>query len=123
MNVLETSRTDITNFMNCETQLPDEYDYEGTCARLIFEYDASIIDELSKQCNEYNITSIKIIDSYGGEGDGDQYWYIIEVEHNNGTIALVKLDGYYASYVGHKYSEWFFVKPVQVMVTKYVKNE
>ncbi len=121
MNNLDTARNDITDFLNHENNSPD--DYEGTCSQLLFHYDTIIVDELAKHYDEYNITSIEFIDSHGGEGEGNQFWHILKIEHNNGTIALVKLDGYYASYSGSDYSDWFFVKPIQVMVTQYVKDE
>lgn len=60
------------------------------------------------------------VDSYGGEGMGDEYWSVVRFT-KNGESALVKFDGWYASYNGAEYEEWFFVEAREVMVTKYLK--
>lgn len=109
---------DITAFLN----FARDDGYYHSIADLIFNYE-HVLEDLDVETYTHNIAEIKIIDSYGGEGKGDEYWHVIKLTHKNGSEHLVKLDGYYASYTGISYGEWFFVKPVQVMVTQYVKSE
>ena len=58
-------------------------------------------------------------DNFGGEGQGDDYWSVYSF--TNGTdVVYVKFNGWYASYSGSEFSEWFFVEPKKVEVVKYV---
>lgn len=62
--------------------------------------------------------AVREVDSYGGEGQGDEYWSVIEFEDEEGTF-LVELRGYYQSYDGGYYDSAKLVKPVQKTVTVY----
>lgn len=54
--------------------------------------------------------------NYGGEGQGDAYWSVYSF--TNGTeVVYVKFDGWYASYNGAEYDEWYFVEPKQKTIT------
>lgn len=58
-------------------------------------------------------------DSFGGEGQGDDYWSVYSF--TNGTdVVYVKFSGWYASYSGSEFTEWFFVEPKKVEVVQYV---
>ena len=63
----------------------------------------------------------KGVDSYGGEGCGDDFWTVIETRlpDDPTTTQLVKLRGWYASYVGAEYNGWNFVQPKQKTITVY----
>ena len=57
-------------------------------------------------------------DNHGGEGEGDQYWSVYSF--TNGTdVVYVKFNGWYASYSGSEFTEWFFVEPKKVEVVQY----
>ena len=73
--------------------------------------------ELRDLIKEHGFTA-EVVDSYGGEGMGDEYWSVVRFT-KNGESALVKFNGWYASYNGAEYEEWFFVEAREVMVTKY----
>jgi len=60
--------------------------------------------------------SVVLEDNYGGEGQGDEYWYVYRFRRGD-EVAYVKFDGYYASYCGSEFHEWFFVKPAQKTIT------
>ncbi len=45
---------------------------------------------------------IREIDSFGGEGQGDDYWSIIEVQKDEKHHSYWKIPGWYASFVGHE---------------------
>lgn len=119
----QTAIADVTRFLDSYYELSDTHDYDGCGAQILFRYEYCILDHLDVHLCEHNISSIKFIESFGEDGEGNQYWHILEIRHKNDTSLLVKLDGYYTSYIGSEYSEWFFVKPIQVMVTQYVKDE
>ena len=55
----------------------------------------------------------------GGEGDGEECWAVYKFYNDAGDEAYVKFDGYYQSYNGSEYQEFFIVEPVQRMVTFY----
>lgn len=67
------------------------------------------------------------VDSHGGEGQGDQYWYVFKlIEHRDNVVGAgtpqarhFKVDGYYASYSGGYYDEMYEVFPKQVMITEW----
>ena len=42
---------------------------------------------------------VKAIDSYGGEGQGSDFWVVLSVE-KDGVVRYVRNDGWYASYEG-----------------------
>lgn len=60
-------------------------------------------------------------DSYGGEGMGDEYWYVFGVRHPEHGERFFKVPGYYASYDGgyYEFEDVREVQPVQVMVTEW----
>jgi hypothetical protein len=58
--------------------------------------------------------------SYGGEGEGEAFWAVYSF--TNGTdLEYIKFNGYYASYSGSEFQEWFFVEPKTVEVVQYVE--
>lgn len=59
-------------------------------------------------------------DSYGGEGQGDDFWNVVRFSAGD-SVAYVQFDGWYQSYNGSEYTEWFFVEPKEVTVTQYFK--
>jgi hypothetical protein len=64
------------------------------------------------------IMKIEHQDNYGGEGQGEEYWSVYKfTDGTNETY--VKFDGWYQSYNGSEFSEWFFVNPVVKQVTFY----
>ena len=63
--------------------------------------------------------NVEYVDSYGGEGMGDEYWTVYKFTRDDETQYL-KFDGWYRSYVGTEFNERRWVKPVEVLVTKFV---
>jgi hypothetical protein len=61
-------------------------------------------------------------DNFGGEGQGEDYWSVYSFkDKSTGETLYVKFDGWYQSYNGSEFDEWYFVKPKQVQVTQYEK--
>jgi hypothetical protein len=75
-------------------------------------------DTVRGACIFINNFIISCEDSYGGEGQGDQYWRILKVVNTDtNETKYWQHDGYYASYDGGHYENIFEVKPVQETIT------
>ena len=86
-------------------------------ARMISEYQPRELEEFDSVVKAKGIT-YNSVDSYGGEGMGEEYWSVYSF-NNDDELVYVKFDGYYASYNGADFEEFFFVKPKQVTVTQF----
>ena len=89
----------------------------------------TIAEELMTECI-YDTTwakwegvpfEFKSPDSYGGEGQGSDYWTVLEVRLPGSVdeTLFIKLEGWYSSYIGVEYSGWSFVTPKQKTITVY----
>jgi len=97
--------------------------------RAFFNSDTPKINQWTKEDDEED-TSVKTaeeqsityayVDSYGGEGQGDEYWSVYEFTLDEEKV-YVKFNGYYQSYNGSEYDAYFFVEPKEKVVTEYVK--
>ena len=75
-------------------------------------------DEFVQACKA-ELVNYHYEDSFGGEGQGEDYWSVYSF--TNGTdVVYVKFNGWYASYSGSEFTEWFFVEPKKVEVVQYV---
>jgi hypothetical protein len=64
--------------------------------------------------------SFELLDSYGGEGQGDDFWSVYKFTDNrDGEEVLVKFEGWYASYSGAEYENCFVVQPREKTITVY----
>jgi hypothetical protein len=59
-------------------------------------------------------------DNYGGEGQGDDYWSVYSFTRGDEKV-YVKFNGWYASYNGAEFTEWFFVAPKEKVITVWVQ--
>lgn len=62
---------------------------------------------------------VRRADSYGGEGQGEDYWMVLEVEFSDVTKTF-ELSGYYESYDGGYYNDIQEVKPMDKVITVWV---
>lgn len=51
------------------------------------------------------IGSLEKIDSYGGEGKGDEYWMVLRLTQGD-VVRTFKKEGYYASHYGHEWCDY-----------------
>lgn len=77
--------------------------------------------EIAKFAASLDLTDFKMVDSYGGEGQGDTYYKVFKFESGD-KVAHIKFDGYYSSYEGSEYEQAFLVEPKEVTVIEYFKK-
>lgn len=58
-------------------------------------------------------------DSFGGEGQGDQYWSVFSFSKEGEETLYVRFYGWYTSYNGAEYEGYKFVKPYEKVITVY----
>ncbi len=93
---------DVANLFFCEDFDPRSDDFDDDAREVISQY------------------TIRVEDMFGGEGCGDNYWVVYKFEPVNGDPAFyIKFDGWYQSYNGSEYDDWFYVEPKEVTVTQY----
>lgn len=96
-------------------QLKDYFDIDG-----LEEWVDETTDE---QCdNKFNtddgsVINLCLIEQYGGEGQGDNYWIVFTLDKNGKDKIAVRRNGWYASYAGHEWNDYEEVKPVQKVIT------
>lgn len=66
--------------------------------------------------------TLKCKDNFGGEGMGDDYWSVYEFTTKDGESFLLKFDGYYASYSGAEFNEFFEVEAKEVVKVEFFKK-
>ena len=59
-------------------------------------------------------------DNYGGEGQGEDYWSVYSFTRGDEKI-YVQFNGWYASYNGAEFTEWYFVEPKEKVITVWVQ--
>lgn len=100
----------------------------STEVKEIFEqFDVSInyyaSDEI--QYSNYENDNYKVeseIDSYGGEGKGEEYWTVSRIlDKRTGESFFIRFDGYYSSWEGSDFSnnDWNIVVPKEVKVVQW----
>jgi hypothetical protein len=93
--------------------------FEGWFNPEIEKYDDDEVVEFKKSLMDFTVELEK---QHGGEVEGEDYWSVYKFSQN-GQDVYVKFQGWYASYAGSEFSEWFFVEPKQVVVTQFEKTE
>lgn len=75
-------------------------------------------DELTWQHEWMDLDDFRFrtVESFGGEGQGDSYWFVVEVEYAD-QIVNYRISGYYRSYDGGYYEDINVVKPKEEIIT------
>lgn len=80
-------------------------------------YDSEEVTEFKTKLAALDIT-FDNVEQFGGEGEGEKFYSVYSFSTQNEVI-FVKFNGYYQSYDGSTYLEWFFVEPKEKMITVY----
>ena len=83
-------------------------------------WDDQEIVEFKKQLKEANL-DFDLVDRYGGEDQGSDYWSVYSFSDAM-QVVFIKFDGWYASYEGSTYEEFYEVKPVEKTITVFEKK-
>ena len=84
--------------------------------------DSLMLDDSTKEFNDF-VESLGVnfstVDSYGGEGRGDEYWTVIKFVKNDDDKSFmnIRFNGWYASYVGAEYIDFDIVEEKEIMTT------
>lgn len=83
------------------------------CADLMYEYKVDELDELK--------IDYESVQQYGGEDQGTDYYTVTKFTSKEfpDEVLFVKFQGWYASYQGSEYEDWFFVTPKEKTITVY----
>lgn len=74
-----------------------------------------------KQALVDNKVTVTHLDNFGGEGCGDDYYSVYSFTKQGETL-VVKFQGWYQSYNGSEFTEWFFATPTPKTGFDYVQE-
>jgi hypothetical protein len=85
-----------------------------------WEYDSDYSKAFRQVLKDENIT-FEEVDRYGGEDEGSEYWSVYSFTDGM-QVVFIKFDGWYASYDGSTYEEFYEVQPVEKTITVFEKK-
>ena len=104
----EADRDVLTEFFNCEFQ--DKQ----------WDYDSEEVKAFRNVLLNAGIT-FKEVDRYGGEDMGSDYWSVYSFSDGM-QVVFIQFQGWYASYEGSTYEEFYEVQPVEKTITVFEKK-
>lgn len=104
----EANNSVLSEFFDCEFQVePSAWDSEE-----IIEFRNVLLNA--------GIT-FEQVDRYGGEDQGSDYWSVYSFSDGM-QVVFIQFQGWYASYEGSTYEEFFEVVPVEKTITVFEKK-
>ena len=88
----------------------------NTCKHLMWEDSTEEFEELITKLG----VGISSVDSYGGEGQGQEFWSVIkffEIDNKEKPFMHIRFNGWYASYHGSEYTDFDIVEEKEIMTT------
>lgn len=104
----EADNSVLTDFFNCEFQVKP------------WDWDSEEITEFRNVLLNTGI-SFEEVDRYGGEDQGSDYWSVYSFTDGM-QVVFIQFQGWYASYKGSTYEEFFEVTPVEKTITVFEKK-
>jgi hypothetical protein len=83
-------------------------------------WDSEEMTEFRKALADADIR-FEFVDRYGGEDQGSDYWSVYSFSDGM-QVVFIQFDGWYASYQGSTYEEFFEVTPVEKTITVFEKK-
>lgn len=83
-------------------------------------WDSSEVSDFRKLISDAGIT-FQFVDRYGGEDQGSNYWSVYSFTDGM-QVVFIQFQGWYASYEGSTYEEFFEVTPVEKTITVFEKK-
>jgi hypothetical protein len=84
------------------------------------KWDDDSVVEFKSQLAEAKI-KFEHVDNYGGEDQGSDYWSVYSFSDGM-QVVFIKFDGWYASYDGSTYEEFYEVQAVEKTITVFEKK-
>lgn len=84
-------------------------------------WDSEEITEFRKILSDASI-SFQFVDRYGGEDEGSDYWSVYSFSDGM-EVVFIKFQGWYASYDGSTFQEFYEVEAVEKMITVFEKKK
>ena len=111
-------KEEITKLLNdndavCEDMFQGEFSLEHST------YDEAEETIFKNNLAEENI-NVNLEKRFGGEGQGEDYWSVYSFSKGDDKV-LIKFNGWYASYDGSTYEEFYEVKAEPKMIVVYNK--
>jgi hypothetical protein len=83
-------------------------------------WDEQEVVEFKREMKEAGI-AFEFVERYGGEDQGSDYWSVYSFSDGM-QVVFIKFNGWYASYDGSTYEEFYEVKPVEKTITVFKKK-
>ena len=83
------------------------------------KWDEDFVTEFRQVLSSKGIT-FEHEDNFGGEGQGEDYWSVYSFTQGKEKV-YVQFQGWYQSYNGSEYTEFFFVEPKEVTRVEFFK--
>lgn len=104
----EADNSVLSDFFNCEFQVKP------------WDWDSEEITEFRKVLEDAGI-AFEEVDRYGGEDQGSDYWSVYSFTDGM-EVVFIQFQGWYASYEGSTYHEFYEVQPVEKIITVFEKK-
>ena len=102
-----------------DNEVKDEF-HNGEFTPRLHVWDCESVLDFRKQLVEAKI-NFDLVDRYGGEDQGSDYWSVYSFTDGM-QVVFIKFDGWYASYDGSTYEEFYEVKLVEKTITVFEKK-
>lgn len=83
-------------------------------------WDSEEVSDFRKLLSDASIT-FEFVDRYGGEDQGSDYWSVYSFSDGM-QVVFIQFQGWYASYEGSTYEEFYEVQPVEKIITVFEKK-
>lgn len=86
----------------------------------VTRWDSEEMTEFRKALSDADIR-FEFVDRYGGEDQGSDYWSVYSFNDSN-EVVFIQFQGWYASYDGSTFDEFYQVQPVEKTITVFEKK-
>jgi len=83
-------------------------------------WDSEEVGEFRKALSDADIR-FEFVDRYGGEDQGSDYWSVYSFNDSN-EVVFIQFQGWYTSYDGSTFDEFYQVQPVEKTITVFEKK-
>lgn len=74
--------------------------YRGDARTMTVDSWDTIKHDIGQDGFDTPLGRLAVVDEFGGEGQGDEYWIVVSLTDSEGNVQLFRKSGWYASYDG-----------------------